>query len=418
MFFYEDLANIELTTDWIPHPKYPAVDFIEADNLYRPPECIYCSCETVHKKGEKGKDLIHAYDENSQKPLMVLVHSDRYVCQNPKCRKSFVANQNLGPSYTQEFVNFLALERLKNEKVTYQMLADTYGGDRNEIRRQINLFSKTYTPLFLPRYRHGQYFLCPFPYQQKYYYFLGNTSEDGDKVLLGMFGYEDAVEEIKKYFYLHQNFIRKDATFLTEVNVKLIDLLHTHVPEGTVSIAKKCLYDYLDSYIPKSRGQLNEDKYDAISRLKKLLEKRGENSDTIEKWWQKYSDNKQLQLELSPIYNFFTSYSDECSHINDYSKITWGSLYKMIRNLNRQRVSFESMAMQVMYQFNKHYKDDLMFAYSADAFDCHNTLTPVKRGEYNEEDVTYRLHVMKEGYMERFNLLDVILMDDDETITD
>lgn len=76
---FEHVFNIRKTTDRAPHPAYPAVDYIEADNLYRPPKCIYCSCETVHKKGGKGKDLIHDYDEDSQKPLMILVHSDRYV---------------------------------------------------------------------------------------------------------------------------------------------------------------------------------------------------------------------------------------------------------------------------------------------------------------------------------------------------
>ena len=415
---FEHVFNIRKTTDRAPHPAYPAVDYIEADNLYRPPKCIYCSCETVHKKGGKGKDLIHDYDEDSQKPLMILVHSDRYVCQNPGCRKSFVANQNLGPSYTREFVNFLALERLKKQKMTYQMLANTYGCDRNEIRKQINRFSKNYTPLFLPLYPHGQYFLCPFPYQQKYYYFLGNTSEDGDSVLLGMFGYENAVEEIKKYFYLHQNFIGKDATILTDTDFEMLELLHEYVPEGAVSVAWRCLSDYLDQYIPQKRDLLCTKKSDAISCLKKRLKAEGGSMETIDAWWQEDCKNNQLKEELSPIYKFFADHPKECAHINAYRKITWDSLYQKIKSMNKQRVSFESMAMQVMYQFNRHHKDDLMFAYSADVFDHTDDLMPVQVGFHYESELTYRLHSMKEGYSEIFNLLDVILMDDDEDITD
>lgn len=213
-----DFINYTSKQGFIQDPEYPEVWHIEAHDLKR---LDRCTCGEALTSREKAEQLhkIRDYDVFQQRVIIISLYRKNYRCT--KCKRSFTANKELTSlSRTDDFDRYIALEAIKcsskgisiksDGKPTwsFDVLGKRYGYKKDTISKIVRAKAPALTPLFIPFPGYELFYIHSFEYKFKKRYYLLACDIGGNAVLLGVFGYQNAIDELKAYFELYKDFIK------------------------------------------------------------------------------------------------------------------------------------------------------------------------------------------------------------------
>ncbi len=396
-----DFINYTSERGFIQDPDYPEVWHIEAHDLTRLEYCPYPHCGGNLTSREEAEQLhkIHDYDTRTKNVILISLYRKNYRCT--KCRRSCTANEKLNAlSRTDAFDRYIALEAIKGSSRgirlksngkriwSYDVLGHRYGYGKDTISKIVRTRAPALTPLLIPFHGYEIFFIHSFEYKFKKRYYLLACDIAGNAMLLGVFGYQNAIEEIRTYFELHKDFIKtfEEPFVTTSYDMELVEVLQQIFGNDAVVIRFKSMDDRM-TQIRNSFADMHPRDRDTsvalINRLEAFLKKKETGSELLNNWWKlcqeedAASNSTDIVHKILPLWKelssnfiiFLKTYQTEKLKLPDLNA-TISAINKQISNFSQNGPDFTVLAARMML-FSKEQILDLMgdvFIYTSDIF--------------------------------------------------
>ena len=300
-----DKINYESDDGLRQDPQYPEVYRINLMDLAKLHKCPLCGGNFTSREAQPSSRIIHDYDTINNRVIILTISRKNYRCST--CKRSTKADAWLNEiTRTEEFDRFIALEVIRESELglvfnsktkktqwNLEAFAKRYGYSGNTISNIAKKYAPTLTPLLVPAFGYNTYLLYPFEYDsQKRYYLIVNKNGTRD-LMLAVFGYNNAYEEIKTYFTLHKDFflrLIKNSVVYTDFDAELIQFLRNFF--GEVKIIDTFFEQKLDLYkeqlkykkINKVTRQYSDYPFGRLSNCV-IPNKYDKNQTTFDIWW-------------------------------------------------------------------------------------------------------------------------------------
>lgn len=433
-----DFINYTSKQGFIQDPEYPEVWHIEAHDLKR---LDRCTCGEALTSREKAEQLhkIRDYDVFQQRVIIISLYRKNYRCT--KCKRSFTANKKLTSlSRTDDFDRYIALEAIKcsskgisiksDGKPTwsFDVLGKRYGYKKDTISKIVRAKAPALTPLFIPFPGYELFYIHSFEYKFKKRYYLLACDIGGNAVLLGVFGYQNAIDELKAYFELYKDFIKMlEEPFVTiSYDLELATALQQIFGNDAVVFRFKAMDDRI-TQIRNSFADMHPGDSDTsvalLNRLEAFLKNKETGSELLNNWWKlcleedaasNYTDIarkiRPLWEELSSNFTVFLN-----TYQNKNNKLKLSDLGKTISAINTQindfsqnGADFTVLAARMML-FSKEYLHLLIeniFIYTSDVFTSDKKLEDCIKNNTNDKG-QLEAHSIYELLSDTFNPEDI-----------
>ena len=146
------------------------------------------------------------------------------------------------------------------------------------------------TPLFIPFPGYELFYIHSFEYKFKKRYYLLACDIGGNAVLLGVFGYQNAIDELKAYFELYKDFIKMlEEPFVTiSYDLELATALQQIFGNDAVVFRFKAMDDRI-TQIRNSFADMHPGDSDTsvalLNRLEAFLKNKETGSELLINWW-------------------------------------------------------------------------------------------------------------------------------------
>lgn len=337
---------------------------IEAENLETMEICTTCG-KNLRRK-DQSERIIYDYRPS---PFTGVPHfyrlnliSQRYACTNPECGQTFTAGLLDERRCSRALSKYIVEKLLEKESNTYSDVAKEVPFSRSFISDVTKDFVKELNLRFSPSEYNDYLYLYEFNFQKKLRYCLIGVNILNEKRILGLFGYKDRITEFVEYLRFHLKDEVAYFVIATENPEQLEKDLLPYLDRVTFVLTQEerdALIENFENKYDYERHYYNyHEPYGKILNHIKSILKGPDSRVNLLRWWQsafpENTPDQETRKHFAPLVKVLLEDDSFAYEYNKYDA-DFKKYKDAIKDYNREHISFERLALQLMYKEEKNH---------------------------------------------------------------